>query len=234
MLWALTMSIHLAVAQTGVTSGLYEIVSGAYTECCGIAGEMTVRLPNESQRFVWLIVDSQTGLASMSFLGADRQTVSSVAPCPAGGSIPFALNYGFCHSNSITFLVDPGPPPYSIYWHYEVTNSASGLLINGALGTANQGCADVPTQFSHSNVVATLVPGPIVSVAEYSKEGALLLVQGHAGWTNVIEASADLLSWTALRTNLMPTGGCPICSTFVFRDTAGTNLANRFYRCFER
>jgi hypothetical protein len=231
---ALVVWLGLTSAQGSVASGLYEITSGSYTECCGIAGELTVPLPNESQRFVWLTVDPQTGLASMSFLGRDRQTVFSIVPCLSTGSIQFALNYGFCYSNSILFLADPGPPPYSIYWHYDVTNSADSLQINGLLGMAMQGCVDVPTQFGHSNVVARLVPGPTLSVAEYSKQGALLHVQGHAAWTNVIEASEDLLSWTAISTNLMPTAGCPTCSSIVFRDTASTNLASRFYRCFER
>jgi hypothetical protein len=234
MLWALLWSLNPAAAQNGITSGLYEIVSGTYTTCCGIAGPLTVALPNNSQQFVSLTVDPQTGLASMSFLGSDHQTIFSIVSCLPGGPIPFTLSYGFCQSNSITFLVDPGPPPNSIYWHYYVNSSTNSLLINGTLGMAQQNCPDVPTQFAHSNVVATLVTCPIVRVTEYSKQGAFLTVQGHGGWTNVIEASADLRSWTAICTNLMPTGGCSMCSSIVYRDIASTNLASRFYRCFER
>jgi hypothetical protein len=233
--WALLVSLNLAPAQSGIVSGLYEIVAGDYTSCCGIAGRLTVFLPSDSQSYVLLTVDPQTALASMNFLGSDRQTVFSIASCPPGGLIPFALNYGFCRSNSIIFLVDPGPPPNSLYWHYEVMDSTNTLLINGTLGLAvQQNCPDLPTQYGHSNVVAVLVPKPILRVTEYSKEGALLLLQGHAGWTNVVEASADLLSWTAICTNLMPTGGCPTCSFIAYRDTYSTNMACRFYRCFER
>ena len=234
VLGAFLVSLHLAAAQSGITSGLYEIASGTYTECCGIAGALTVPLPNESQRYVWLTADPQTGLAAMSVLAGNRQTVFSITLCPSGGVVPFAFDHGFSLSNSIIFLADPGPPPYSIYWHYQVSNSANSLQINGLLGAAQQDCIDAPTQFSHTNVVATLVPLPSLSVAYYSKEGAVLLVHGHAGWTNVVEASADLLSWSPICTNVMPTAGCPACSSLLIRDTATTNLACRFYRCFER
>jgi hypothetical protein len=227
------VSVRLAGAQSSVTSGLYEIVSGTYTECCGIAGEMRSPAPNERQSFVRLSVDTQTDLATMTFLGRDLQTVFSVVPCPIGDPVQFLFSYGFVYSNSIIFLADPGPPPYGIYWHYSVSYSTNSLQINGALGMASQGCADVPTDFGHSNVVAQLVAGPRMSVTEFSKEGALLLIQGHAGWTNVVEASTNLVSWTPILTNLMPATTCPICPYILFRDPASTNLAKRFYRCFE-
>ena len=230
---ALVVSVRLAGAQSSVTSGLYEIVSGTYTECCGIAGEMRSPAPNERQSFVRLSVDTQTDLATMTFLGRDLQTVFSVVPCPIGDPVQFLFNYGFVYSNSIIFLADPGPPPYGIYWHYSVSYSTNSLQINGALGMAGQGCADVPTDFGHSNVVAQLVAGPRMSVTEFSKEGALLLIQGHAGWTNVVEASTNLVSWTPISTNLMPATQCPICPYILFRDSASTNLATRFYRSFE-
>jgi hypothetical protein len=230
---AFVLSVPLADAQSEPTSGLYEIVSGDYTACCGIAGETRWPVPNEEQNFVRLTVDPQAKLATMAFLGRDLQTVFSVLSCPIGDPVPFLLNYGFIYSNSITFLVNPGPPPYELYWHYLVDYSTNSLQINGALGMAGQGCADVPTAFGHSNVVAQLVTGPRMSVMEYSKEGALLFIQGHDGWTNVIEASTNLVSWTPISTNLMPSTTCPICPYIMFRDPASTNLARRFYRSFE-
>jgi hypothetical protein len=230
---ALVLSVRLTGAQSVPTSGLYEIASGTYTECCGIAGETRSSLPNEGQSFVRLTEEAQTGLATMTFLGRDLQTVFSVVPCPIGDPIPFLFNYGFIYSNSIMFLVDPGPPPYGIYWHYLVDYSTNSLQINGALGMAGEGCSDVLTDFGYSNVVAQLVTGPRMSVSEFSKEGALLFIQGHAGCTNVIEASTNLVSWTPISTNLMPATTCPICPYIVFRDPASTNLARRFYRSFE-
>jgi hypothetical protein len=230
---AFVLSARLAHAQSVPTSGLYEIMSGTYTECCGIAGELRSPVPIEGQRFVRLMVDTQVNLATMTFLGRDLKTVFSVVPCPIGDPVPFFFNYGFIYSNSIIFFVDPGPPPYGLYWNYLVDYSTNSLQINGTLGMAGQGCADVPTAFGHSNVVAQLVTGPRMSVTEYSKQGALLFIQGHAGWTNVIEASTNLVSWTPISTNLMPATTCPICPYIMFRDPASTNLARRYYRSFE-
>ena len=230
---AFVVTSRLAYAQGGVASGLYEIVSGTYTECCGVAGETRFSLPNQSQRFFWLTVDAQTDLATMSFLGQDLRTPFSIVACPTGDQIPFSFDHGFTFSNSLIFQVDPGPPPNGIYWNYSVSNSANSLQINGMLGMAQSQCIDVPTQFSHSNVVAVLVPRPRMSITEFSKEGALLFIQGNAGWTNVVEASTNLDSWTAISTNLMPPTVCPVCPFILFRDAASTNLAHRFYRCFE-
>jgi hypothetical protein len=169
----------------------------------------------------------------MTFLGQDLQTVFSVVPCPGGSSIPFHFDYGFFFSNSIIFHVDPGPPPYSVYWSYTVSNSANSLRIDGTLGTAHQNCVDVPTRFSHSNVVAVLVPPPRLSITGVSSNGARLFLQGHAGQTNVIEASTDLVTWVGVSTNVMDYSLCPICPFAIFEDSASTNLARRFYRAFE-
>src|SRR5438552_3580625 len=224
---------HSACAQIGAASGLYQIISGAYDECCGIGGDFPSSLPNESQGFIRLTVDQQRNTATMTFLDEDGQTVFNVVPCPPGDPINFSFDFGFALSNSIVFHVDPGPPPYQTYWSYTVSNSTDRLRIDGTLGTAWQNCADVPTQFSHSNVVAVLVPGPRLEITEFSKLGALIDIQGNADWTNVIEASTDSVTWTPISTNLIPNTLCPVCPYILFRDSASTNLARRFYRCFE-
>jgi hypothetical protein len=235
--WAIMLafiaSTHWAGAQSRPATGLYQIISGTYGECCGIAGEFRSSLPNENQSFVRLTVEPQSGIATMAFLRADGQTIFSVVPCAPGDPINFNLVYGFFFSNSIVFHVDPGPPPYAVFWNYSVSHSTDSLRINGTLGTAQQFCADVPTQFGHSNVVAVLVPGPTLRITEFSKDGPLLFIQGNTGWTNVIEASADSVAWSPISTNLMPNTLCPICPYILFRDAGSTNLARRFYRCFE-
>jgi hypothetical protein len=147
-------------AQGETVSGLYQIVSGRYTECCGIAGPSVHSLPNGSQSFVRLSVDEPAHVATMTFLAEDMQTVFSVIPCPPDTPISFSFGYGLILSNSLVFHVDPGPPPYEIFWNYTVTNSADTLRIDGVLGTVQGSCADVPDRFSYSNVVAVLVPNP--------------------------------------------------------------------------
>jgi len=217
----------------GPASGLYRITSGSYLECCGSGGDFRQSLPSKTQAFVRLTADPRSRLATMTFLGEDSRTVFSVVPCPPGDPINFSFDFGFIGPNSVLFHVDPGPPPYGIYWSSTVSNSADSLRIDGILGTALQNCADLPTQFSHSNVVAVLVPGPRLRITEFSKDGALLFIQGNAGWTNVIEASTDLVTWRPIGTNFMPGGGCPVCPYILVRDAASTNLVRRFYRCYE-
>ena len=72
--------LHSSLAQSGPASGLYQIISGTYIECCGIGGDFRSSLPNESQGFVRLTVDPQSDLATMTFLGEDSQTIFSVVP----------------------------------------------------------------------------------------------------------------------------------------------------------
>lgn len=55
-------------AQAGFVGGLYQITSGSFTECCGIAGEINHNLPYSGQSFVKLTIDSESGFASMTFL----------------------------------------------------------------------------------------------------------------------------------------------------------------------
>jgi hypothetical protein len=234
ILFASVISIHLAQAQGGPASGLYQITSGRYSECCGFSGmPVGYALPDSRQSFVRLAVDEQTSLATMTFLADDAQTVFKTLSCPSQGEITFGFGYGFVSSNVIVFLADPGPPPYSTYWHYTVSNSVDSLRLDGTLGILRPLCADAPTQFSHSNVVAVLVPGPKLQITEFSSQGVLLFIQGNAGWTDVIEASEDLVTWSPISTNVMPYSLCPICPYVEYRDAASTNMPRRFYRCFE-
>jgi len=138
-------------------SGLYQIDSGKFGACCGIAGDLGYDLPADVQTFVRLDVDSQNNTASMSFLGEDAQTVFRVLPCPVGNPIPFAFNYGLVFSNRIFFHVEPGPPSY---WNYTVSNYDGVLHIDGILGLTQHPCIDTPDKFTHSNVVARLLPPP--------------------------------------------------------------------------
>ena len=233
VLSAVVVSIRSAAAQSRAASGLYQITSGTYIECCGIAGDFRSSLPNDRQRFVRLTVEPERNIATMTFLGNGGQTIFSVVPCPPGDPINFSFDHGLVFSNRLVFHVDPGGPPYRKYWNYTVSNSADQLRIEGTLGTLQQFCVDVPDRFNHSNVVAVLVPPPRLSITGVSSGGARLFLQGHAGLTNVIEASADLVTWVGVSTNVMDYSLCPICPFAIFEDAASTNLTRRFYRAFE-
>ena len=233
ILSAFVVCIRPVGAQSRAASGLYQIISGTYIECCGIGGDFLSSLPNDSQRFVRLTVDPPRKVAAMAFLGKDMQTVFSVVPCPPGDPINFSFDHGLIFSDRLVFHVDPGGPPYRKYWNYTVSNSADQLRIEGVLGTLQQFCVDVPDRFSHSNVVAVLVPPPRLSITGVSSRGATLFLQGHAGRTNVIEASMDLVTWVGVSTNVMDYSLCPICPFAIFEDAASINLTRRFYRAFE-
>jgi hypothetical protein len=223
-----------AFAQSPPESGLYRIQSGTYIECCGFSGTDTVYpLPNQDQTYVKLVRDAQSGTTTMTFLAADQRTVFTTVPCPPAGAIEFSFPYGFGYGNSLVFHVDPGPP-YAKYWTYTVSNSFRALRLEGNLGTLQAGCADTPTQFSHSNIVAVLIPAPKLSLLGFSTgRGAQLFIQGDAGDTNVIEASRDLINWIPVNTNVMGYSLCPICPYFIFEDSDSTNLEHRFYRVYK-
>jgi len=232
---ALVLSVWSVGGQGSASSGVYEIVGGTYIECCGFAGDIQFfPLPNESQQYVRLTLDPPSGLATMTILGQDLRTIFAIVPCPEGSSIPFRLWPGSSSSGRIIFHADPGPPPNAVYWSYLVSNSVNRLQINGILGTARPNCLDVPTRFTHSNVVAVLIPPASMRITEFSEDGVLLFIQGRVGWVDVVEASTDLVSWTPISTNVMPATLCPVCPYILVRDTAATNQTRRFYRCFER
>jgi hypothetical protein len=150
---------HRIHAQTAFTTGYYQISGGLYTECCGIAGnDFSYELPDQNQRFVELIIDPGGTSARLTFLRPDMFTVFRSPQEPPG--FPFSFANGMVFSNYIRFL-SPAPLPAWNSWSYTVTNLADRLEINGAAVSSPEG-ADVPNQFEHANVVATLVPNPTV------------------------------------------------------------------------
>lgn len=172
MIWlALFSSVVITpvVAQNEPAGRLYRIVSGRYTECCGFAGPLTFPLPNEEQGFVELTVDTPLNLARMRFLGEDRQTVFQIGE----GGFMFSFSNGMVFPDYIRFAMPPIRPDQPSY-SYVVSNSASGLTINGEVNMPCVGCADIPTEFKHTNVVAVLVPDPAPVIDRIERgEGAL-------------------------------------------------------------
>jgi hypothetical protein len=219
---ALVASLRWAGAQSVPVSGLYQIVSGTYDVCCGIGGDFRTDLPNEQQSFVRLTVDPQSHLATMTFLGKDMQTVHSIMPCPSGNPIPFSFNFGFIFSNSIIFHIDPGPPPNAVAWSYLVTNSADTLRINGTLGIVQATCLDVPTRFSHSNVVAVLMPTASIRISEVE-----------VCWDSVSNRNYQMQYRSTLTTNVWTNLGAPVAGKEVktcITDKVTVGEPQRYYR----
>src|SRR5262245_15498116 len=103
-IWLLTIlaiTSQISRGQAPPRSGLYQIVSGSYSECCGIAGELGYPLPNERQAFANLKIDSETTLARMTFLANNQQTIFTVFPCPPTPPFSFDFENGVVSSNEI-------------------------------------------------------------------------------------------------------------------------------------
>jgi len=172
-------------AQAQETGQWFQITSGKYIECCGLAGARVVSLPNERQSFIKL--DTSGIPAVMTFFGADRQTVAGVTPCPAGDLIPFHFDGGLVFPDSILFHVDPGPPP-SMTYSYVVSNTPTNLRLDGQLGLVQSSCADVPTRFSHSNVVAVaVVTSPVIETVSRTGGQLHFRVVGEPGYDYFVE-----------------------------------------------
>jgi hypothetical protein len=228
--FALVWNAH---GQNSFSPGYYEISSGEYSECCGIAGAIRTSLPNDSQRFVRLTRDSQSPGATMTILGADMQTVFSTRPlCPPPESIPFSFTGGLLFPDRIIFHVDPGPN--GLYWNYTVSNAPTSLTLYGRVGLARPSCAGDFTEFSHTNVVAALVAPPKLEVKSYSQDGTTLFIQGRAMWQTVVEASSDLMTWVEIAREIMPATKCPICPFIEVQDNAGAGTTPRYYRVYQR
>jgi hypothetical protein len=163
----LVLGIAMARPQGAPTGGWYQIVSGRYTACCGIAGSTSDPLPNASDTFVELTVDRQKNLAQMRFLGADMQTVLRIPPQLSRSEFVYAFTNGMVFADHIQFG-DPFLPPVpdQASFSFVISNSMDTLLINGTVITPCPGCADVPQEFQHTNVVAVGMPTPAIRVSE--------------------------------------------------------------------
>jgi hypothetical protein len=110
----------------------------------------------------------------MTFLAEDMQTIFSIPPLGPRSGFTFSLSNGMVLPDRIEFgsgFSPPGPgqPPLS----YTVSNSMDTLQINGTVILGCLPCADLPTQFKHTNVVAVLVPSA-PGIAGIEREGALV------------------------------------------------------------
>jgi len=217
-------------AQEWPIGGVYQIMSGGFGQWVEVfSNSFDFRLPDTNQSYVELAIDAHRNKVQMAILGQDRHTVFS--------SLGFALLFtnGVVFSDHIEFAWE-NPLPEEPYWSYTVSNSASGLRIDGIF-EGPTGPVHVPTAFGHSNIVAVLVaavPKPILSAPRVSGGGPIELTvfNGQSGQTNIIEASTDLLRWTAISTNVFPATVCPNCPFIDFQDPTSTNLDRRFYRAF--
>jgi len=226
---ALFGNVH---AQNAGPTGIYEISSGAYVECCGIGGETRTALPNNAQRLIALNLDAESHTASLAILGDDVRTVFSIVPvCPPSQPVFFNFQHGLIFPDHFLFFVDPGPD--GSYWHYSLDYSPSRLVLNGVFRKPQPECADAPDQFTHTNVVAYLVAPPNLELSGYFQDRSVITVHGRAGWLTVVEASSDLKTWVQIGREIMPATRCARCPMLDVVDTVA-GVTSRFYRSYQR
>jgi len=241
--WAesVVIALHLCAAacfaQNEPWNGLYRITGGIFTACCGIAAVPSIsRLPNSSQAYVRLRVDRRTNLAQMSFLQPDMQTVVTVyypgyasgfglsfsngVICP-GGADPFGPP-GWIRFGGV--LVDPclglpvGSEGYTV--HYQETT----LRIDGACTAPCEGCSDIPTHFTHSNVTAILT-GPIIDNIDNRSNELRFHFNGEPPYYYMVEFASSTSNWQFLGMYRALTTNISVTVTNSF-----TNAATRFFR----
>ncbi len=153
LIWLVVLGVRPACSQAAPASGLYQIVSGRYFECCGIGGAFVHLLPDNIQAFIELTIGPENNGARMRILGSDMQTVFTIPPSASRPGLTFDLSNGAVYPDRIEFGI---PLPNQLF--YIVSNSVDGLLMSGTFSLPCQGCADVPTDFKHTNVVGVLMP----------------------------------------------------------------------------
>ena len=221
---AMVLSLASSRAQEWPVSGLYQIISGDYGYCFEVCLGLGESLPDANQAYVELMVDAQSNTVQMAILGADRHTVFDNF---GSNGCTFFLTNGVVLPDHVQFAAQQ--PLLGGWWIYTVSNSAGGLRIDG-------GFSNHPLYFSHANVVAALVaavPIPTLSLPRASGSGAIefTVFNGRPGQSNVIQASTNLVTWTAISTNVFPSTDL-ICPFIDYQDPVSTNLARRYYRAF--
>ncbi len=135
-------------------------------------------------------------------------------------SSPFTGDLAF-HSMTLTGTVEPQ------YAGYEMLNfiphRESFLQIVGTPPAAGR----------LVSIVRERVLPRIQTTVKLSNVAGRLMMQGHPGRTNVVEASPDLIHWTPISTNVMPPIVCPSCPLVYVQDSADPTATSRFYRAFE-
>ena len=145
-------------AQNAPASGLYQITGGRHTLCCGFGGPIVQLLPSTDQSYILVTVDAQGNRPVVAILGEDQETVLTEPALLSRPAFRFALSNGVISSAGIEFRSPaPGPDPRAPSYSYRVSGTAGGLLLQGRTSLPCLGCADVPNDFTHSNVVASLV-----------------------------------------------------------------------------
>lgn len=200
-------------------TNLYQIVSGEYIVCCGIAGEFRSELPTDGQSHVQLVTDTAQQSARMTILSFfDGEPIFQV------------IENGRLHADYIEFGIPisfPGGAPGlgMTKQHYIVSNSASGIRFSGATVFPPMG-ADFQNFYAHSNVVARLrTPAPVEATIRVSCVEICWPSVSNLTYQVQYRSSIDSNAWVNLQSRVLGNGGirCVV-------DNIAPDQPRRFYR----
>jgi hypothetical protein len=152
----------------------------------------------------------------MTFLGQDMETVFGVQPCPVNGPFLFSFDNGLPLGDSLLFRLNPFSSGYI------VSNAAGDLRINGRTGNTRPFCADAFSDFSHSNVVAVLMPEASIRISEVE-----------VCWPSTPNRNYQVQYRSMLTTNAWTNLGSPVAATSAHTcvtDKVALGQPQRFYR----
>jgi len=225
-LGTILMLVHgiLSVCAQGVpTSGMYQIQSGRYISCCGFGGAYTTTLPNADDAFIELMVDLRNNLAQMKILGQDMHTVFQTPTNLPGDEFTYTFTNGVVFPDHIEFGKPYMPPvPDQASFAFVISNSVDSISLDGTVIVPCLGCADWPTQFQHTNVVAVLMPVAAIRVSEVE-----------VCWNSVSNRNYQVQYRSTLTTNVWTDLGSPVAgngSSNCITDQVPLGRPERYYR----
>ena len=116
-----------ARAQFQPASGLYQIVSGRYQACCGIAGPLRYSLPKDDQAFVRWSYDPAGNVPRMEILGMNQMTVFRISSQGTGTGFSFSFSNGIVLPDRVHFGGFPSPEPGKPTFGYGQSLCATSL-----------------------------------------------------------------------------------------------------------
>jgi Viral BACON domain len=242
-----TISFWWKVSSEPNKDGLKFFINGA--QQVRITGEVdwkwqTYNLASGSQILKWTYSKDASGAA-----GWDRGWVDQVQFIPLGGCLFELSSTGNVHGAGAemgTFRVSTST---NCVW--SIANSNSWITITSSTNNLGTGVVTYAVAANVAPVQRTAflnvadqvfavnqsgaITGPQISIVSMSADGGVVLkVQGQAGQTNVIQSSSDLVLWTSISTNVMPSTVCPTCPSVGVTDkSTQQNVGRRFYRAMQ-
>ena len=219
----MVLAVQSACAQSVPTSRMYQIVSGRYIACCGYGGPYSTPLPNASDAFIELTVDLENNLAQMRILGQDMHTVFQTPTNLPGDEFTYTFTNGIVFPDHIEFGKPFVPPvPDQASFGFVISNSVDTISLNGIVVVPCVGCADVPEEFQHTNVMAVLMPVATIRVSEVE-----------VCWNTTSNRNYQVQYLPILTTNSWTDLGLPVAgdgSINCITDKVPVGRPQRFYR----